>query len=71
MLFPVLGAKYAQRRILGSSRNCIGLMSDLRFAHPKTPMEVCKNASSKKTTEITEIETAKAFPPLPQPDRRS
>ena len=71
MLFPVLGAKYAQRRILGSSRNCIGLMPDLRFAHPKTPVGISKTLPQKKTTEITEIETAKAFPPLPQPDRRS
>ena len=48
MLFPVLGAKYVLAEFLGSSRNCIGLMPDLRFAHPKTPMEVCKTLPLKK-----------------------
>ena len=67
MLFPVLGAKYVQRRIFR-------LIPELHWSYAGfevcTPQNTCRyqqNASSKKTTEITEIETAKAFPPLPQP----
>ena len=56
MLFPVLGAKYVQRRIFR-------FIPELHWSY------LWKFAKRflKKTTEITEIETAKAFPPLPQP----
>ena len=67
MLFPVLGAKYAQRRIFRFIPELHWSYAGFEVCTPQNTYGSLQNASSQKTTEITEIETAKAFPPLPQP----
>ena len=64
MLFPVLGAKYAQRRIFKFIPELHWSYAGFEVCTPQNTCRYQQNASSKKTTEITEIETAKAFPPV-------
>lgn len=62
MLFPVLGAKYVQRRIFRFIPELHWSYAGFEVCTPQNTYGSLQNASSQKTTEITEIETAKAFP---------
>ena len=62
MLFSVLGAKYVQRRIFRFIPELHWSYAGFEVCTPQNTYGSLQNASSKKTTEITEIETAKAFP---------